>query len=129
MRHVQLAAMFIVMAAIGPWAGSALAADPPGGLKEKEAQSERLAKEGLTGTLATIDGEFYVVEDSDGQMHRLHVDKSTKLDKLAVGDKVKAFVTARTFIGWKHVVRGNTVDVPEERYGTCQAPWDSGDNA
>jgi hypothetical protein len=38
MRHVQLAAMFIVMAAIGPWAGSALAADPPGGLKEKEAQ-------------------------------------------------------------------------------------------
>jgi hypothetical protein len=93
MRHVQLAAMFIVMAAIGPWAGSALAADPPGGLKEKEAQSERLAKEGLTGTLATIDGEFYVVEDSDGQMHRLHVDKSTKLDKLAVGNKVKAFVT------------------------------------
>jgi hypothetical protein len=31
--------------------------------------------------------------------------------------------------GCKHVVRGNTVDVPEERYGTCQAPWDSGDNA
>ena len=93
MRNVQSFGILIVMAALGLWAGSALAADPPGGLKEKEAQSERLAKEVLKGTLAKIDGEYYVVEDSDGQMHRLHVDKSTKLDKVAVGDKVKVFVT------------------------------------
>ena len=93
MRKVQSFGILIVMAALGLWAGSALAADPPGGLKEKEAQSERLTKEGLMGTLATIDGEYYVVEDSDGLMHRLHVDKSTKLDKVAVGDKVKVLVT------------------------------------
>jgi hypothetical protein len=93
MRNVQSLSILIVMAALGLWAGAALAADPPGGLKEKEAQSERLAKEGLKGTLAKIDGEYYVVEDSDGQMHRLHVDKNTKLDKVAVGDKVKASVT------------------------------------
>jgi hypothetical protein len=93
MRNVQLLAIFIVLAALGLSAGSALAADPPGGMKEKEAQSERLTKEGLKGTLATIDGEYYVIQDSDGQMHRLHVDKSTKMDKVAVGDKVKAFVT------------------------------------
>ena len=93
MRNVQLLAIFIVMATFGLSAGSALAADPPGGMKEKEAQSERLTKEGLKGTLATIDGEYYIIQDSDGQLHRLHVDKSTKLDKVAVGDKVKASVT------------------------------------
>ena len=93
MRNVQLFGIVIVMAALGLCAGSALAADPPGGLKEKEAQSERLVKDGLKGTLATIDGEYYVVEGSDGLMHRLHVDKSTKLGKVAVGDKVKVFIT------------------------------------
>jgi hypothetical protein len=93
MRSVQSLGILIVMAALGLATGSALAADPPGGMREKEAQSERLTKEGLKGTLAKIDGEYYVIEDSDGQMHRLHVDKSTKLDKVAVGDKVKAFVT------------------------------------
>ena len=40
-----------------------------------------------------IDGEYYVIQDNDGENHRVHVDKGTKLDKVVAGDKVKAFVT------------------------------------
>jgi uncharacterized protein YjdB len=73
--------------------GSALAADP---MKDKEASptlSERLTKDAVTGTLMKIDGEQYVVRDKDGKLIRMHVDKSTKLDKVIEGDKVKAYVT------------------------------------
>ncbi len=40
-----------------------------------------------------MDGEYYVIENTDGEKVRVHVDKSTKLDKVVVGDKVKAYVT------------------------------------
>ena len=40
-----------------------------------------------------IDGEQYVVRDNGGKLIRMHVDKSTKLDKVVEGDKVKAYVT------------------------------------
>ena len=73
--------------------GSALAADP---MKDKEAKptiGERLTKDAVTGTLMKIDGEQYVVRDNDGKLIRMHVDNSTKLDKVVEGDKVKAYVT------------------------------------
>jgi hypothetical protein len=68
------------------------AADP---MKDKEATptiKERLTKDAVTGTLMKQDGEYYVIKDSDGKQHRLHVDKSTKLDKVVEGDMVKAYV-------------------------------------
>jgi hypothetical protein len=34
-----------------------------------------------------------VIKDDDGKQHRVHVDKSTKLDKVVTGDLVKAYVT------------------------------------
>ena len=73
--------------------GVALAADP---MKEKEASpsmKERVMEDAVKGTLMKIDGEYYVVKDTDGKQHRLHVDKSTKLDKVVEGDMVKAYVT------------------------------------
>ncbi len=74
-------------------AGSILAADP---MKEKEATpsiGERLTKDAVKGTLMKMDGEYYVIKNDDGEQVRVHVDKSTKLDKVVVGDKVKAYVT------------------------------------
>jgi hypothetical protein len=70
-----------------------LAADP---MKDKEASptiKERLTKDAVTGTLLSQDGEYYVIKDDDGKQHRVHVDKSTKLDKVVTGDLVKAYVT------------------------------------
>ena len=40
-----------------------------------------------------MDGEYYSIKDTDGKETRIHVDKSTKLDKVVVGDKVKAYIT------------------------------------
>ena len=40
-------------------------------------------------------GEYYYIRDNDGVVQRIHVDKSTKLDKVMTGDMVKAYVTAQ----------------------------------
>jgi hypothetical protein len=65
-------------------------------MTEKEASptiKERLTKDTIKGTLMSIEGEFYSIKDNDGKQHRIHVDKSTKLDKVVAGDMVKAYVT------------------------------------
>jgi hypothetical protein len=82
-----------IMALLSFSAAPLQAADP---MKEKEAKpsmGERLTKDAVKGTLMKMDGEYYVIENSDGEKMRVHVDKSTKLDKVVVGDKVKAYVT------------------------------------
>lgn len=52
---------------------------------------ERL-KDTVEGTLLKIDGESYWVKDIDGKEVKLHVDASTRRDKVMIGDKVKAYV-------------------------------------
>lgn len=82
-----------IMAFLNFSAGALLAADP---MKEKEAKpsmGERLTKDAVKGTLMKIDGEYYVIQNTDGEQVRVHADKSTKLDKVVEGDKVKAYVT------------------------------------
>ena len=32
----------------------------------------------VTGTLAKIDGEFYIVKDKDGKEHKIHFDNTSK---------------------------------------------------
>jgi hypothetical protein len=86
--HFLVLAAFLMLSAM-----PALAADP---MKDKEASptlGERITKDSVKGTLMKIDGEFYTVKDNDGKLVRLHVDKSTKLDKVVEGDKVKAYYT------------------------------------
>ncbi len=90
--RTAIGVLFLVLA-VSMGAGAALAADP---MKEKEASpsmGERLTKDAVKGTLMKIDGEYYVIKDNDGKQHRVHVDKSTKLDKAVEGDMVKAYVT------------------------------------
>lgn len=91
MRYVVASLMAVAL--LGTGVGTALAADP---MDEKEASPsimERLTKDSIEGTLMKIDGEHYWIKDSDGKEVRIHVDKSTKLDKVVEGDQVKAFVT------------------------------------
>lgn len=78
---------------LGSGIGATYAADS---MAEKEATptiKERLTKDTIKGTLMNIEGEYYSIKDEDGKQHRIHVDKSTKLDKVVAGDTVKAYVT------------------------------------
>ena len=93
MKRKMVTGLFAVLIASGLGMSPVLAADP---MKDKEASpsiKERLTKDAVTGTLLKQDGEYYTIKDDDGAQHRLHVDKSTKLDKVVVGDLVKAYVT------------------------------------
>ena len=85
--------MFLVAALVSGGAGLAVAADP---MKEKEATpsiGERITKDAIKGTVMKMEGEFYQIKNTDGELVRVHVDKSTKLDKVVEGDMVKAYVT------------------------------------
>ena len=73
--------------------GAAYSANP---MSEKEASptlKERLTKDTIKGTLMRTEGEYYYIKDNDGKEQKVHVDKSTKLDKVLPGDMVKAYVT------------------------------------
>ena len=88
-RYLGIVMMMVVLSFS---AEPLLAADP---MKEKEAKpsmGERLTKDAVKGTLMKMDGEFYV-QNNDGEQVRVHVDRSTKLDNVVIGDKVKAYVT------------------------------------
>jgi len=83
----------LTVALLGAGIGMTYAADS---MAEKEATptiKERLTKDTIKGTLMSIEGEYYSIKDDDGRQHRIHVDKSTKLDKVVPGDMVKAYVT------------------------------------
>ena len=91
----RLLGAFVILSAVSFSMGIVLAADP---MKEKEASptlGERITKDAIKGTLMKKSGEFYTIKDNDGMEHKVHVDKSTKLDTVAEGDKVKAYVTEK----------------------------------
>lgn len=69
------------------------AADPVKDMEASPSLGERITKDAVTGTLMKIEGEYFSIKDNDGKLVRLHVDKSTKLDKVMEGDKVKAYTT------------------------------------
>jgi len=78
---------------LGVGAGISEAADPMAGKEATPTIGERLTKDTVKGTLMRVDGVNYWVKDTDGKEVRLHIDSSTKLDKVMVGDKVKAYIT------------------------------------
>jgi hypothetical protein len=85
--------MVIMMGLLGTGAGITNATDA---MTEKEASptiKERLTKDTIKGTLMNIEGEYYFIKDDDGKERKIHVDRSTKLDKVIPGDMVKAYVT------------------------------------
>ncbi len=83
----------LAVAILGIGVGIGEAADPMAGKEASPTIGERLTKDTVKGTLMRVDGEYYWVKDTDGKEVRLHVDASTKLDKVVKGDKVKAYIT------------------------------------
>jgi hypothetical protein len=78
---------------LGSGIGVTYAADPMAAKEASPTIKERLTKDTVEGTLMNIEGEYYAIKDNDGKVHKIHVDKSTKLDKVMPGDMVKAYVT------------------------------------
>jgi hypothetical protein len=89
----KLALSIITVVALGVGAGIVGAADPMTDKEAKPTLGERFTKDAIKGTLMKMDGEYYSIKDTDGKETKIHVDMSTKLDKVLVGDKVKAYVT------------------------------------
>jgi hypothetical protein len=86
----------LAMLAVGALActlGTAVAANPMEGKEATPTMKERLTKDTVKGTLLKMDGEYYTIRDTDGKQIRIHVDPTTKMDKVMVGDQVKAYVT------------------------------------
>jgi hypothetical protein len=73
--------------------GLAQAANPMSDKEASPSMSERITKDTVKGTLMKMDGEYYTIKDNDGKETKIHVDKSTKMDKVMVGDHVKAYIT------------------------------------
>ena len=94
MKKLVLSLIFTVIAGVG--VGVVAWADDP--MSKKEAKpdlKERLFKDSVKGTLMKTEGEYYWIKDDDGKETKIHVDMSTKMDKVIVGDKVKAFLTEK----------------------------------
>jgi Cu/Ag efflux protein CusF len=64
---------------------------------EKRAASptmtERFSNESVTGRVNEIGTRHVSIRDDAGETRRVRVDDQTKMDQVAVGDQVKAFVT------------------------------------
>ena len=90
---MKLTVSVLTVAVLGFGAGIVGAADPMSDKEAKPTLGERVTKDTVKGTLMRVDGESYWVKDTDGKEVRLHVDASTKLDKVVKGDRVKAYIT------------------------------------
>jgi hypothetical protein len=88
MRMLALAVLVVAGAV-----GTAQAADP---MKEKEASpsmKERIMEDAVKGTVLKVDANTISIRDEDGKEVKLHIDSSTKMDKVMSGDHVKAYHT------------------------------------
>ena len=90
---IKLTLSILTVVILGFGAGIVGAADPMSDKEAKPTLGERFTKDTIKGTLMKMDGEYYSIKDADGKESKIHVDKSTKLDKVVVGDKVKAYIT------------------------------------
>lgn len=92
----KFAALVVFMAFISCiGVAGALADDPMSQKEAKPGLKERVMKDAVKGTLMQINGEHYVIKDEDGKEVRVHVDTSTKMDKVVKGDRVKAYITEK----------------------------------
>ena len=92
---IKLTLSILTVVVLGLGAGIVGAADPMVGKEAKPTLGERFTKDTINGTLMKMDGEYYSIKDTDGKESKIHVDMSTKLDKVVVGDRVKAYITDR----------------------------------
>jgi hypothetical protein len=55
--------------------------------------SERISKESVKGRVNELGKNYVSIKNDDGESRRVRVDDHTRMDQVAVGDQVKAFVS------------------------------------
>jgi hypothetical protein len=55
--------------------------------------SERISKESVKGRVNDIGAKYVSIKDDKGESRRVRVDDNTKMDQVAVGDQVKAYIS------------------------------------
>jgi len=55
--------------------------------------AERLKQDAVTGRVNDIGARHVSIKDDVGETRRVRVDDQTKMDQVAIGDQVKAFVS------------------------------------
>ena len=55
--------------------------------------AERIKQDSVTGRVNDIGAKHVSIKDDAGETRRVRVDDQTKMDKVAIGDHVKAFVS------------------------------------
>ena len=55
--------------------------------------SERISKESVKGRVNELGKNYVSIRNDTGESRRVRVDDHTKMDQVAVGDQVKAFVS------------------------------------
>jgi hypothetical protein len=55
--------------------------------------TERISKESVKGRVNDVGKNYVSIKNDDGESRRVRVDDHTKMDQVAVGDQVKAFVS------------------------------------
>src|SRR5262245_61251233 len=86
--------VLLLAIAVMTWSiGIAQAANPMSNEEASPSLKERITQDTIQGTLMKVDGPYNWIKNNDGKEIKIHVDKSTKKDKVAVGDQVKAYVT------------------------------------
>ncbi len=90
----------LVVGILNSGLGTAYSAAPTAEQEANPTIDERLTQDTITGTLTRKEGilirkegAYYYIRDDAGEVQKIHVDKSTKLDKVVAGDLVKAYVT------------------------------------
>lgn len=54
--------------------------------------SERISKESIIGRVNDIGAKYLSIKEKNGESKRVRVDDNTKMDQVAIGDQVKAYV-------------------------------------
>ncbi len=54
---------------------------------------ERIKQDSVTGKVQDIGAKYVSIKESDGETTRVRVDDQTKMDRVTVGDLVKAYVS------------------------------------
>ena len=96
MKRVSMLVVFTAAITFGM--GTVAGADDAMSKKEAKPDSRSVSQDAIKGTLMRTEGDYYWIKDDDGQETKVHVDMSTKMDKVVTGDRVKAYITEKRHV-------------------------------
>ena len=84
----------LMMLLLGGFNGCA--SDPSSRRAARPEFSERVGKSAVAGEVTAVGSDYLTIRQSNGELQRVHVDDTTKMDRVTKGDRVKAYVDEST---------------------------------